>query len=192
MNDPLKDWDKLQAEWQTYQPDIQQIKKKINWVTLRMIAVLAIDVVVLVGYFPFIYYFLDFSMDNWIENSWHGVIGILLFIGVYLDFKIRLPILRMSGESTKEILAFYLKRTRAGVVIGRYGAGFSWLLLAIFTVWFAANLFLVAQPAKEFNWMFAAFGIVWISGAALLCHWYASKKQKEYLKLKQLWRDFID
>ena len=192
MNDPLKDWDKLQAEWQTYQPDVQQIKKKINWVTLRMIAVLFLDLVVLLGYFPFLFYFIDIETFSWVENSWHVFIGILLVYGVYLDFKIRLPLIRMEGESTKDVLALYLKRTRAGIVIGRYGRYFSWLLLAGFIIWFAANLLLVEQPAKEFKWQFAVFGVVWITGSALICRWYENKKKKEYDKLKALWREYVD
>lgn len=192
MNDPLKDWEKLQSEWQSYQPDMQQIKRKINWVTLRMLFILFMDVVVLFGYFPFILYFIDLETVTWVEASWHVFVGVLLVYGVYLDFKIRLPIIRMQGESTKDILGLYLKRTRAGVDIGRYGKYFSWMLLGMFAIWFSANAFLVAEPPKGFNWQFGTFGVVWITGAALICHWYEKKKRKEYEKLRQLWREFVD
>ena len=192
MNDPLKDWEDLQSEWQSYQPDVQKIKKKINWVTWRMGLILVFDVVALVGYVPFLIYVVKIEQNSWLINSWHIMLGLLLIYGVYLDFKIRLPILRSQGESTKEVLELYLKRTEAGVTVGRLGKKFSWVLLIAFVLWFAANWIWTPDNPKATSWEFGLFGTVWISVFVFISHWYEGKKQKEFDKLNKLWKDYID
>ena len=192
MSDPLKDWESLQSEWQAYEPDIQQIKKKISWVTWRMAAILVIDVVVVVSYFPFLFIVLDNPENNWLVNSWHYLLGLLLIYGVYLDFKIRLPILRSQGDSAKEVLELYLKRTEAGIAIGRIGKNFSWFLLAAFVLWWLANFLFMPENHKVTRWQFGLFGVVWISAFVFICRWYELKKRKEFKKLSELWREYLD
>jgi hypothetical protein len=192
MSDPLNDWETLQTEWQAYQPDIQQIKKKVSWVTWRMGAVLLIDVVILLAYIPFLIYFVASDESGWIVDGWHYFIGLLLVYGVYLDFKIRLPIFRSQGDSTKAVLELYLKRTEAGIAIGRIGKNFSWVLLVAFSLWWLANFFLFPENEKIARWQFGLFGIVWISAFVIMCRWYQQRKEKEFIKLKALWRDYLD
>jgi len=192
MSDPLKDWEEMQSEWQSYQPDVQKIKKTINWVTWRMGAILAFDVIAILLYIPFLIFFVSVDENSLVENSWHYLLGLLLIYGVYLDFKIRLPIFRAQGESTKDVLELYLKRTQAGVTIGRIGKNFSWVLLVAFVLWYLANLLLPSGNPKIADWEFGLFGVVWIAVFVVLCRWYENKKQKEFEKLNKLWQDYIE
>ncbi|TQV86880.1 hypothetical protein [Aliikangiella coralliicola] len=192
MSEPDKDWEALQSEWQTFQPDIQKIKKKINWVTWRMWSILAFDVVAILSYFPFLYFIVMKEDKSWIFYSWYYFLGILLIYGVYLDFKIRLPILRFQGESAKAVLQLYLKRTEAGVVIGKIGKNFCWLLLVGFWLWFTANRFLLPEDPKASSLGFLVFGTLWIGGIGVICFWYQKKKEKEQEKLQVLWQDYLD
>ena len=192
MNDPLKDWDKLQSEWQAYEPDIQKIKKKINWVTWRMYFILAMDVLILVSYFPFVYYMAyDFEAGFW-ANSWHYFMGVFLAYGVYLDFKIRLPILRNSAKSTKEVLSLFIERVNAGVYLGWVGKIFCYVMILFFWIWVGANAYLEEGDSKVGNLGFFIFGTVWIASLSLIFIWYERKKRKELKELKSLWKDYLD
>lgn len=191
MKDPLNDWQELQSDWQSFEPDIQKIKKKVNWVTWRMTAVLVIDVLAIIAYIPFVYYLYISNKSHWVINSWHYLLGVLLIYGVYLDFKIRIPIFKLQGETTKDILELYLKRTKAGVSIGRLGKNFSWVLLVSFVIWVGASNLVVPDVEKLSDWRFVAFGTIYIGVFILLCGWYQNKKHKEYLKLKKLWQEYL-
>ncbi|MCW8877787.1 MAG: hypothetical protein OQJ89_16210 [Kangiellaceae bacterium] len=192
MSEPMTEWDDLQNDWQSYQPDIQKLKKKINWVTWRMYLILVMDVVILIAYFPFVYFITVDSDRSWLLNSWHYLMAPFLLYGVYMDFKIRLPILRNEGNSTRDVLELYLKRIEAGERIGRLGKIFCWLMLAAFWIWVAANAMLEAGDEKVVQSGFMIFGTLWIGGIMLICIWYERKKRREYKELKPLWQDYLD
>lgn len=191
MKDPLDDWQELQSDWQSYQPDIQKIRKKVNWVTWRMAAILIVDVLAVIIYLPFVYFLFINNDSHWVINSWHYLLAILLIYGVYLDFKIRIPIFKLQGESTKDILELYLKRTEAGIVIGRLGQNFSWILLGSFIIWVAATNIIVPDVDKLSDWRFTVFGLAYMGIFILITSWYRNKKQREYTELKKLWQDYL-
>jgi len=192
MNDPLKDWEKLQSEWQAYEPDIQKIKKKINWVTWRMYFILAMDVLMILAYIPFVYYFAYQSDESWIANSWHYFMGVVLIYGVYLDFKIRFPILRNNASSTKEVLELFINRVKAGINLGWWGKVFCFGMLGFFWLWVAGNTFLENGDAKIGDLGFFIFGTVWIGFFSLIFIWYERKKRKELTELEELWKDYLE
>lgn len=192
MNDPLKDWEKLQSEWQSYEPDIQKIKKKINWVTWRMYFILALDILIVISYFPFVYFVAYESEASWIANSWHYFMGIIIFYGVYLDFKIRLPILRNDANSTKEVLELYINRVKAGISLGWWGKAFCYCMIVFFWIWVAGNAFLENGDRNIGDIKFFVFGTVWIGMFAIIFIWYERKKRKEHDELEALWKDYLE
>lgn len=192
MNDPLKDWDELQSQWQSYEPDIQQIKKKINWVTWRMGLILVLDIIIVLAYVPFLYFSITSDSRHWIVDIWDCVMGALLIYLVYLDFKIRLPIFRAQGESTREVLQLYIKRVEAGITIGRLGKAFCFFLLVLFIVWVTVNYFLPEKDLSLTKWPFLLFGVCWIGGFTAIFAWYQAKKTKELERLTILWKEYLD
>ncbi len=192
MNDPLNDWDELQSEWQSYQPDMQKIKKKINWVTWRMVGILAFDILAVLFYFPFLYFVLTPDDNSWAYKSFFYLMGVLLIYGTYLDFKIRLPIIFYQGESTKDILNLYLDRIQAGILVGKIGKYFGIGLLIINWIWIAIVLHFEPEHPKVSGDYFVLFFSGWMGGISLICWWYERKKQKEYIKLKALWQDYME
>ncbi|WP_196141086.1 hypothetical protein [Aliikangiella sp. G2MR2-5] len=192
MSQSQNDWEKLQSEWQAYEPDFNKIKRKISWVTWRMYLILVIDVFIFLAYFPFLYYEISKPTSTWVTSFWYYFMGVLLVYGVYLDFKIRLPILRNQGNSAKEVLELYLKRTQAGVTLGKWGQIFCAIMLLFFWLWVGGNAFLDAGSEKLARPGFIAFGTIWILMFTGIFYWYYRKKSKEYLKLKILWREYLD
>ena len=123
-NNTTDDWQELQNDWQNYQPDIKKIKRRIAWVTWRMIAILVIDLIILFTYLPFVIFFILPENHSLAVKIWHvGMLPVLLY-AVYWDFKLRLPLMKLENESTKVILAFYLKRVSAGVKLGNFSIKF--------------------------------------------------------------------
>lgn len=193
MNEPLNDWDKLQSQWQSFEPDIKKIKKKISWVTWRMGFILFMDVIVVVTYIPFLLMITDDPDRNFLLNSYFYLLGILVVYGAYLDFKIRLPIFRLQGNSTKEVLSLYLQRVKAGILIGKLSKIFSWLLLGAFMLWFFANFYFQdAKTTEQFTWQYGIFGFFWIGLFVVLSYWYQNRKKKELIRLKELWKGYIE
>lgn len=192
MSEPLKDWEKLQSQWQSYEPDIQSIKKKINWVTWRMYLILTMDVLVVLTYFPFLYYVALKSDSSWVANSWHYFMGVVLLYGVYLDFKIRLPILKNNAKTTKEVLELFINRVKAGINLAWWGKVFCFGLIGFFWLWIAANFLIENGDPKIGNFTFLTFGTIWIGGFSLVFIWYEKKKRKELKKLTILWKDYLE
>ncbi len=192
MSEPNDNWEALQSQWQSYQPDMQKIKKKINWVTWRMGAILLVDVLFVLAYFPFLYYRLVENQEDWLLNSWDLLIGCLVVYGVYIDFKIRLPIFRAQGESTRDVLALYFNRVKAGVELGRFCKNFSFMLLAAFLLLVGVNQVYPSANPRISEPGFIVFGILWISGFVVLSIWYQKKKQKEHDNLKKLWQEYLE
>jgi len=193
QDDPMDDeWQQLQSDWQSYQPDIEKIKKRIAWVTWRMIAILALDVLVVLSYIPFLVYFVFLDDVSFAEKIWSYLMTPILFYGVYLDFKLRLPLFKLEGESTKDILAFYLKRVSAGVSLGDIGYKFSLLLLFMFAIWVSASFYFDLGEEKLQRPSFIIFGTAWISFFASIMYWYKNKKKKEFVRLQNLWKNFLD
>lgn len=194
MNEPLNDWDKLQSQWQSFEPDIKKIKKKMSWVTWRMGFILFMDIIVVVTYIPFLLMITDDPNRNFLLNSYHYLLGILVVYGAYLDFKIRLPIFRLQGDTTKEVLSLYLERVKAGVLIGKLSKIFSWLLLTTFILWFLGNLFFQKTDVftEKFSLETGIFGFFWIGLFVVLSYWYQQRKEKEFSRLKELWKDYLE
>ena len=149
MKEPLNDWDELQSQWQSYQPDMQKIKSRINWVTWRMRLILLVDVIILVSYFPVIWFLLEDRSVTRLEIVFHVLIGFALVYGVYLDFKIRLPIFRAQGDSTKDVLALYLARVKAGIRLANLTFYASIFLLVFLSVFLVSRYFLSEEPNLE-------------------------------------------
>jgi len=186
------DWLQLQTDWQSYQPDMVKIKKRITWVTWRMFAILALDVLVVVSFIPYLIYFTFYTDSSLADKIWNYSITPVLFYGVYLDFKLRLPLFKLDGESTKDILAFYLKRVNTAVSIGDIGFKFSLLLLGMFAGLVISSFFLELGEKKLQEFSFIVFGIVWIGFFTGIMYWYKVKKQKEACRLQKLWKEFLD
>lgn len=186
------EWLQLQNDWQSYQPDIVKIKKRITWVTWRMIAILALDVLVVVTFIPYLIYFTFFADSSLADKIWNYSITPVLFYGVYLDFKLRLPLFKLDGESTKDILAFYLKRVNAAVTLGDIGFKFSLVLLGMFGGLVILSFYLDLGEEKFEKLSFIVFGIAWIGFFAAIMYWYKIKKTKESHRLQKLWKEFLD
>jgi len=192
QNQSNDEWQQLQNDWQSYQPDIAKIKKKIAWVTWRMIAVLALDVLVVITYIPFLIFYV-FPEDNSIAmKAWHFAMFPVLMYGVYIDFKLRLPLFKLESQSTEAILRFYLKRVKAGIVLGQWGYRFSVLLLGLFVVWVVSNYLFEWGEAKLEKTSTIVFGMIWISFFAGIMHWYRIRKTKEAKRLQALWKEFLE
>jgi hypothetical protein len=191
-DDDSNEWQELQHEWQSYQPDIVKIKKKIAWVTWRMIAILVIDVLLLIAFIPFLMFETMQESVSLAEKIWHFGMFPLFVYGVYWDFKLRLPLFKLESESTKDILAFYLKRVKAGIKLGELGYQFSLLLEVLFIVWLGANWYfdLGEERLKEIG--FIVFGICWIGLFVGIMLWYKQKKEKELIRLTELWKEFLE
>lgn len=191
MNNPMNDWEKLQQAWQAYEPPIRQIEKKINWVSWRMIFILAVDVLVLLGYVYFMFHFLP-SDDPVHVKVWNLLMGGVLVIGVYLDFKIRLPLFRLEDRSTSSILKFYLKRVEAGVVLGRIARQFCQWMYPFALAFISVSWWLETENKTERYLFLYLFISLWLGLFWLISRWYENRKQKELEKLQELWREFID
>ncbi len=192
LNHEVDDWQQLQQDWQSYQPDIVKIKKRIAWVTWRMVAILAMDVLLLVLYIPFLMFETIQESTSLAEKIWHFGMFPLIVYGVYWDFKLRLPLFKLESESTKDILGFYLKRVKAGVQLGDLGYKFSLVLEVLFIVWVGGNWYfdLGEERLKELS--FITFGICWFGLFAGIMYWYKLKKQKEVFHLTKLWKEFLE
>lgn len=186
------DWLQLQKDWQNYQPNIKKIKRKISWVTLRMIALLAIDVIVALAYIPFLYFYVTSTDDPLVVRVGPFFMYPVLLYGVYLDFKLRMPVFRCEGESTRDILEFYLRRVQAGVQIGHWGFYFTLMLCGLFGLWFLAGFLLDSGDAHHFSIqsILIAYGVLLTT--AVGTYWYRNKKRAEAEELKRLWREFLD
>jgi hypothetical protein len=187
-----QEWQQLQEDWQSYQPDIAKIKKRIAWVTWRMIAILALDVVLLLGYIPFIVYWVFPEEPSFAIRLWHYAMAPLIVYGVYWDFKLRLPLFKLENESTKGILGFYLKRVDAGTKLGDLGYKFCLFVLVLFIVWVGASFYFELGEEKLQKASFIIFGVAWISLFGAIMYWYRNKKRKELVRLQALWKEFLD
>lgn len=191
-SDELNDWQQLQQDWQNYQPDIVKIKKRIAWVTWRMIAILAIDIIALLLFIPFLMFETMQESVSVAEKIWHFGMFPLFVYGVYWDFKLRLPLFKLESESTKDILGFYLKRVSAGIKLGNLGVKFSLLLEFLFMLWVAANWYFDLGEEKIKEVEFILFGLVWIALLAGIMFWYKVKKEREFIRLTKLWKEFLE
>jgi len=191
-NQANDEWQQLQNDWQSYQPDIVKINKRIAWVTWRMFAVLALDAIVVLSYIPFLVYLTLYEDNSLAEIIWTYTMTPVLFYGVYWDFKLRLPLFKLDSESTKDILAFYLKRVKAGIRLGELGYKFSLFLIGAFSVWVSSSFYFDLGEEKLQKPSFIIFGIVWVSIMAGIMYWYKNKKQKEYFRLQKLWKEFLE
>lgn len=191
-NQPNDEWQQLQSDWQSYQPDITKIKRRIQWVTWRMITILVLDVLVILTYVPFLIYWVFPEDSSLAEKIWHYGMFPLVVYGVYLDFKLRLPLFKLESESTKDILAFYLKRVNAGIMIGKWGYQFSLLLLVLFIIWVGASFYFDLGEKKLQRPQFIVYAILFISLFAITSYWYKNKKQKEASRLQALWKEFLE
>lgn len=192
MNESADDWRDLQNEWQAYQPDVKKIQKKINWVTWRMIFLLFTEVILVLAYLGYLYHSANSQQNSSSVDIWNYFIGILAVVGLYLDFKLRLPVFRQQGSSTKDILGLYLMRTNMGISLGQWSKLFSWLLLMSFNLWVTINYLYFPEEPRISSIGFILFGNIWIGGFLLICYWYKNKKQMEYEKLKKLWQDYLN
>jgi hypothetical protein len=187
-----QEWQQLQSDWQSYQPDIVKIKKRIQWVTWRMVGVLVLDVAVLVSYIPFLLFFILLEDSSLASKIWHVGMLPLLVYGVYWDFKLRLPLFKLEDESTKKILSFYMKRVKAGIKLGDVGFKFCLFLIALFILWVGAGFLFDLGEEKITELHFIVFGLVWIGAFAGIMYWYRHKKLKEAKHLSELWKDFLE
>lgn len=192
INKPVDDWQDLQNEWQAYLPDVKKIQKKINWVTWRMTFLLVAEVIFVIAYLFYLYHLANEQQNSSSFNIWSYFIGILAVIGLYLDFKLRLPVFRQQGDSTKEILGLYLKRTEMGISLGQWSKLFSWILLISFNLWVMINYFYFPEEVRLSSVSFILFGNTWIGCFLLVCYWYKKKKEAEHEKLKLLWQDYLN
>ncbi|MBV1910738.1 MAG: hypothetical protein KUG78_15655 [Kangiellaceae bacterium] len=192
-NQPTQDdWEQLQNDWQSFQPDIVKIKRRIEWVTWRMSFILFIDLVFLFGYVPFLIYFVLPESTSLAEKIWHiGMFPVFVY-GVYWDFKLRLPLFRIDQESTQGILGSYLARVKAGITLGDIGFKFSLALVVLFLLWVGSSYYFELGEEKLQRPTFILFGVTFISSMAGIMYWYRVKKQKEYSKLKELWKEFLE
>ncbi len=186
------DWQQLQNDWQSYQPDIAKIKRRIAWVTWRMVAVLVLDVLVVVTYIPFLIFWVFDDGASLAEKIWHfGMLPLSLY-GVCWVFKLRLPLFKLDSESTRGILECYLRRVRAGVSLGNLGYKFSLLLLGLFLLWVGSSFYFELGEEKLQKPTFIVFGTLWISFFAVILLWYRNKKRKELVRLSALWKEFLE
>ncbi len=192
QNHSNDEWQQLQNDWQSYQPDMNKIKKRIAWVTWRMIGVLILDVIFLLSYIPFILYWAFPEEPSLAIQLWHYSMFPLLVYGVYWDFKLRLPLFRLENKSTKGILAFYLKRVIAGIKLGNLGYKFCIFLIVLFLVWVGASFYFDLGEEKIHKISFIIFGVCWIGLFAATMYWYKRKKQKELVRLQALWKAFLE
>ncbi len=187
-----QEWQRLQEDWQSYQPDIVKLKKRIAWVTWRMVAILMLDVVFLLGYIPFILYWFFYEEPSLAMKLWHYAMVPLIVYGVYWDFKLRLPLFKLENESTKGILGFYLKRVDAGIKLGDLGFKFCLFLVVLFVVWVGASFYFDLGEEKLQKASFIIFGTVLISLLGVIMYWYRNKKRKEFIRLQALWKEFLE
>ena len=117
--------------------------------------------------------------------------GIVTIYGVYLDFKLRIPIFRLQSESTKDVLKLYLNRTKVGIQLGVICKFFLYGLLVSFWIWVAAIQYFFPEEPKYSEWQFIVFGSVWISLFIPVAVWYQRKKQREYDELSELWKEYL-
>jgi len=192
QNTNIDEWHELQNDWQSYKPDIQKIKKRITWVTWRMIAVLILDLIVLFAYVPFIIFFVLIEGESLAIKVWHLVMLPVIFYAVYWDFKLRLPLFKLDSESTKDILAFYLKRVTAGVKLGNFSIKFCLSLLVFYSLWISASFYFDLGEEKLHEPSFILFGLGWIGCFTYISYWYRNKKLKELTRLNALWKTFLE
>ena len=192
QNHSNDEWQQLQNDWQSYQPDMVKIKKRIAWVTWRMVALLVLDVVFLLGYIPFFLYWAFPEEPSLAIRLWQYGMFPLVVYGVYWDFKLRLPLFKLENKSTRGILEFYLKRVNAGIKLGSLGYKFCMFLMALFLVWVGASFYFDLGEEKLQKISFIIFGVCWIGLFAATMFWYKRKKQKELVRLQALWKEFLE
>lgn len=185
------EWLQLQQDWQAYQPDIVGIKKKIAWVTWRMISILVIDVLGMMLYVPYVVFWVAPNDAPLVYKLLSYAVIPLGFLGVFIDFKLRLPVLRLDRGSTRDVLKSYLKLVQAGVRIGLWGYRSVLVMLFLFIIWVIAvhystpNNEILVDPER----LFLVFILLVITAAAMF--WYMRKKAKEEQKLSALWKEYI-
>lgn len=192
QNHSNDEWQQLQNDWQSYQPDMIKIKKRIAWVTWRMIAILVLDVFFLVSYIPFMLYWAFPEKPSLAIQLWHYGMFPLVVYGVFWDFKLRLPLFRLENKSTRGILEFYLKRVNAGIKLGNLGYKFCLFLMVLFVIWVGASFLFDLGEEKIQRISFIIFGVSWIGLFAATMFWYKRKKQKELVRLQALWKEFLE
>jgi len=186
------EWKELQSDWQSYRPDIKKIKKRITWVTWRMIAVLVMDLLILFAYVPVGIFFVLIESQSLASKIWYlGMLPVLLYT-VYWDFKLRLPLFKLDSESTKDILAFYLKRVSAGVRLGNFSIKFCLSLLVLYSLWIGASFYFDLGEEKLQKASFIFSGFVWIGCFTYISYWYRNRKAKELIRLNELWKGFLE
>jgi hypothetical protein len=190
MSQQPDDWQLLQKTWQGYQPDFTKIAKRNRWLEWRMSIILVLDILVLIGYAAFWWH--SMQTDPTYIKVWHSLMGVVLLFGIYIEFKIRWPLLRVETHSNQQILQLYLKRVEAGVLLGRWGRWFCqalWLPALIFVAYGYSSQ---QQPDIEKYLYSAIFVSLWLFMFWFLMRWYEQKKLSELEKLRQLWHEFID
>ncbi len=185
------EWLQLQQDWQTYQPDIERIKKKIAWVTWRMVFILALDVLIMIAYVPFLFYWVIPTDAPLIYKIWSYAMLPIGVFGVFLDFRLRLPVLRLEEGSTQDILKSYLKLVEAGVQVGLWSYRITLALLILFLIW--TGVIHYSIPPEEILLKPALFYSISVTLAIVVAimYWYSRKKLKEQQNLTALWKEFI-
>jgi len=190
-NSDRDDWEGLQNEWQAYQPDIKLLKKKITWVSWRMKILLFASVLLVLCYAIYIG-FLFTRETSLALKIWHSLVFPITLYVVYWDFKLRLPLLSLESESTKDIIDFYFRRVKAGIKVGEFGLKVCFVFLLFYTTWIAIGFYFDLFVPELQRTGFIIFGFIWIVGFALGMMWYRNKKRKELATLNHLWRDYLD
>jgi hypothetical protein len=187
-----QEWMQLQKDWQSFQPDINKINKKISWVTWRMISILVLDVITILAYIPFLIVWVVPAETSLIYKLWPYLMLPIGIYGVYLDFKLRIPLFKLEKGSSKDILSAYLKFVRTGVLVGLWGGRFSLGLLAWFIFWALAVHFLDPENAKRLSIILLAGVTSVLVLTSLAMYWYKAKKAKEAQNILALWREYLE
>ena len=188
----IQEWAQLQNDWQSFQPDLKKINKKISWVTWRMISILIFDVIAILAYIPFLIIWVIPAETSLIYKLWPYLMLPIAIYGVYLDFKLRIPLFKLDKGSSKDILGAYLKFVETGVLVGLWGARFSLGLLVWFLFWMLAVHFFDHENAKRLSVSLVVGAISAFILLSVIMYWYRAKKVKEAKNLLALWSEYIE
>jgi hypothetical protein len=183
-------WNKAVNEWQSHQPDMPALKKNMQWLSLRMKLVLALDVISLMVLFP-LTYFIFLSEEAFSIKVWFSVACVFAAVGVYFDFYLRKDLWDQPA-TTKEMFRYLIKRAQAGIRLARFALAYLGIFLIYLLGWWGyVVLYEAERLEKSGSILSLVIASTIIIMSMLIALWYRKRKEQELLQAEKNYQDFI-
>ncbi|NVJ60440.1 MAG: hypothetical protein HWE27_08620 [Gammaproteobacteria bacterium] len=185
------DWDEAVDQWQSHEPELPSIKRNMRWLSWRMKAVLALDIVGLMVLLPFAFFIFQ-SEESTSIKIWFSITCVLAVVGVYFDFYLRRE-LWQQPTNTKELLNHMIKREKAGVRIGQFAVVYLGIFLVILISWAVSVWFLEQERFEgEYALLSVVCGSVIMLVSIIMSMVYKKRKQKRLQQVELELEKFLE